>query len=246
MKEKPARPQKRKSSNYAFSILDEREMLLWDKKSTQQYLGAPTELLNSTGIVSGDGDGIITAPSNPNFQILRRYGITAMAFSRRSRDFYHYVKKRGYATITIVCSGKISFGSGGGKTTARAGEMLSIPHDKDGVFAVASKSAEIIWFDAAKNSEIYKKSRGKISVVKIKSLEAIKAVLNLYKNEAYENGDAQVLEAYAAAFYALLAREFFSARKNSGAEFCICANCAFKSSAPEFFRAEKNSLARSA
>ncbi len=198
---------KRRGGDYAFSVINNDDMICWTKGSTQQYLSQPTKLINRLGISELWAEGLLTKPASVNSNILGKYGIAAMAFSRRTSDFYHFVKTTTCTDIAVVVSGSISFHNDVSALKISAGNALVIPAGSSGHFRITSARASFYWFDVLKGCEIDRRVGRSACVKKMGCFKELVYVLDFYKEEIYNRNDARILETYAAAFYALFMRE---------------------------------------
>ena len=205
MKNSKQRPIKKNS--YVFSILSDKHMVFWSNGSIQHYLGAPTKLINSVGIVSSGASGVITKPDADIKNIFGRYGIIALAFSRRTSDFYQYINADTFTDVALVESGTISFNYGSTKLKVNSGEALIVPKGHSGSFNVISKNVSMWWFDLSAGCEIDRRLGKSVSKRRFSHFAEMLSILRLCRGEAYKECDIQILESYAAAFYWLIMRE---------------------------------------
>ncbi len=208
---------KRKESNspdYLFSISNKEDMIFWTKGSTQQYLSQSTQLIQSVGIAKKGGDGIITTPPSVTNQVLGRYGISAAAFSKRTSDFYHFVKMKNFTNFEFVLSGSLSLKTDKGIFKVQAGETLIVPNGNSGQLRILSDNTNIFWINVSPKCAISKAIGKDVSVKTLSSFHALTSILKLYQDEIYNSNDLQILEDYASAFYHLLIRDL-QARTNS-------------------------------
>ena len=189
-----------------FLVADEHDAVFWAKGSTQHYLSAPTKIISSAKIPSHGGRAPITAPKDIKADTFKRYGITAIAYTVRTSNFYHFVNLSNYADFQFVLSGMLSFKTEKNEVIAKAGQTLVLPKGTIGRLRILSNNTKIFWINAGAKSEICKCAGNEVSVRKFVSFREMTDVLYLYYKEAYTFGDPLILENYAAAFYALLIR----------------------------------------
>ena len=207
---KTARPARNPAPKYEFAMSGSDDMLFWTKGSSQQYLSEPTEYIRRIGIMKSVGS--ITKPPKVAKNVLGKYGILAMAFARKTPDFYHYIKPTFFTDITFLVSGKIAISRDSAKYAVSAGQMLVIPEGKTCHMRILAPNTTLFWLDASPKSQISKMAGKEISARNCKGFAEIAAVLRLYQKEIYGGGDLQILEGCAAAFYGLLMRELSGGR----------------------------------
>ncbi len=214
------------NSDYDFSVADEDDMVFWSKGSVQRYLSSPTKVMKSAGIAKSGGGGIITTPKNLSKDIFARYGIIAIAYTKRMRKFYHYVNLANYTDLQFVLSGSLSFKIDKKVYKAKAGETLILPKGTIGTLRILANNTKIFWINVNSKSEIFKYAGKDISVKKFVSFSEMTNVLALYQAEVYKFNNPLILENYASAFYALLIRnltdESFPRPKVEALKALIC------------------------
>ncbi len=195
-----------KKTDYLFSVSNDDYMFAWSRGSTQQYLSAPTKLIDAVNIKKYSN--VITTPQNALSNIQQRYGIIAMAHTQRMKDFYHFVNMATYTNIEFVLSGSMSFRINNQKFKVGTGEVLILPKGTTGQLRILQDNTKFFWINVNPKCEIFKQAGKYVSVKSISSFQEITTILKFYQAEIYNSADPQILENYAETFYNLLMRDF--------------------------------------